>query len=294
MKFFTARTLQKVLWRPYNSAHSYRQETVVTDDIAGEQQPGASPAGKRRKSAPFRLALIGPGAVAALGAVVLAVVLATGIFSGSDARPDPATLLRWNSDPAGTVRDLPLITPKPTVRPSPSPTAVPGPPPFANAPFQMVIDKIGVNAPVGTYGLDDNAVPEVPLNGQEVAWYDFSAQPGTGSNAVFAGHVTWSGRGVFYSLNTLASGDTVRLVGDDGTELTYTVSDSFLVDPDDPNSLDVMRARPEDMITIITCDGAFYYTGDPVFGGDYTSRRIVQARLTAATVAADPVPAGDS
>jgi LPXTG-site transpeptidase (sortase) family protein len=144
----------------------------------------------------------------------------------------------------------------------------------------MVIETIGVDAPVGVYGLDANSIPQVPLNAAEVAWYDFSAQPGTGGNAVFAGHVTWSGRAVFYSLNQLVAGDTVRLRGEDGTELLYTVSDSFLVDPDDPNALAVMGPASADMITIISCDGDFYYTGDPVFRGDYTNRRVVQATLT--------------
>ena len=31
------------------------------------------------------------------------------------------------------------------------------------------------------------------------------------------------------------------------------------------------------VMTIITCDGTRYYTGDPVFGHDYTERRIIRA-----------------
>jgi LPXTG-site transpeptidase (sortase) family protein len=144
----------------------------------------------------------------------------------------------------------------------------------------MVIDRIGVNAPVNPYGLDRNAVPQVPLNAYEVAWYNWSAEPGTGSNAVFAGHVTWSGNAVFYHLDTLAAGDQVRLLGPNGSQLVYTVTDSYMVDPNDPSALSVMAPTAQDVITIITCDGEFFYTGDPVFRGDYTNRRVVRASFT--------------
>ena len=150
----------------------------------------------------------------------------------------------------------------------------------------MIIDSIGVDAPVETYGLDANAIPDVPTgpNAAEViAWYDFSGEPGTGDNAVFSGHVTWFGQAVFWDLKKLEPGDTITLRGNDGTELVYSVSDSFLVDPSDPESVQVMGNMSEDVITLITCGGDFVDTGDPVFGGDYTSRRVVRASLVSVT-----------
>jgi sortase A len=152
-------------------------------------------------------------------------------------------------------------------------------PPLGDAAYRIVIDRIGVNANVFTYGLDANRVPEVPLNGSDVAWYNFSDRPGTGSNAVFAGHVTWGGEAVFYSLDQVQPEDLIYLRGDNGVELTYRVTESFLVDPDDPNSLSVMSPTNKDVITLITCGGTFYYTGNPVFNGDYTHRRIVRAEF---------------
>ena len=136
-----------------------------------------------------------------------------------------------------------------------TPTPVPEPPLDEGA-YTMIIESLGVNAKVDTYGLDPNAVPEVPTGpgaAEVVAWYNFSAEPGTGSNAVFAGHVTWSGPGVFFSLTSVTNGDEIRLLGADGAQLTYVVSDVFQVDAYDPDSLQVMRATDEDVITIITC-----------------------------------------
>lgn len=185
--------------------------------------------------------------------------------------------------------ELPIVTRSatPTLAPAsdtetPSPTPVPEPPLDEGA-YAMIIDKLGVNAQVDTYGLDPNAVPVVPTGpgaAEVVAWYNFSAEPGTGSNAVFAGHVTWFGPGVFYSLTSVTNGDEIKLVGPDGTELTYVVNDVFQVDANDPESLQVMRATDEDVITIITCDGDFVDTGDPVYGGEYPYRLVVRAALT--------------
>jgi len=166
-------------------------------------------------------------------------------------------------------------------RPSGAPSPPPGPP-LPDSGYRIAIGKIGVDAPVDVYGLDDKGVPEVPLGSdaaEVVAWYDFSARPGTGSNAVFAGHVSWNGKAVFYDLQTLQTGDVIELVGAEGTRLTYVVSANFAVDPNDADSLQVMQPTDTDVITLITCGGTFFETGDPVAGGDYTLRVIVRAEL---------------
>ena len=192
-----------------------------------------------------------------------------------------------DSEPDIELRDLaeaPIVilsdTPTPAADTG-TPTPVPEPP-LDEGTYTMIIDALDVNAQVDTYGLDPNAVPEVPTGpgaADVVAWYNFSAEPGTGSNAVFAGHVTWFGPGVFFSLTSVTNGDEIRLVGSDGTELTYVVNDVFQVDAYDPESLQVMRATDEDVITIITCDGDFVDTGDPVYGGEYPFRLVIRAAL---------------
>jgi hypothetical protein len=49
-----------------------------------------------------------------------------------------------------------------------------------------------------------------------------------------------------------------------------------------------MSPTGSDVMTIITCDGTRYYTGDPVFGHDYTERRVIRATPSGVT----PPPAG--
>jgi LPXTG-site transpeptidase (sortase) family protein len=165
--------------------------------------------------------------------------------------------------------------------------AAPPAPPLRDSGYQLVIEKLGINAPVSTFGLDADNVPQVPYTAGDVAWYDFSARPGTGGNAVFAGHVTWNGAAVFYNLDQVQTGDQVLLQGDDGTRLVYQVSSVFQVDPADPDSLKVMWATDRDVMTIITCSGKFVDTDDPIFGGEYTNRLVVRADL----LSVDPPPA---
>lgn len=196
----------------------------------------------------------------------------------------------------GAVYDRTPVTPSPSPVPTPSPTPAPTPvaappgPAFVRTPYippgrepyRLVIDSIGINAPVTAEYTDARGIPQVPRNGWEVAWYAFSAQPGTGDNAVFAGHVTWNGVAVFYNLNNLGVGDQIRLEGDDGTTLLYTVTDAFLISPDDPNAVSVMRPTGYDSITLISCEGSFY--SDGAFG-DYTDRRVIRASLIEKQVA---------
>ncbi len=198
--------------------------------------------------------------------------------------------------PGGGEEEAALVvaSPSPQASAAPAPTVAPAPAPAPPPPLQpplsdtqsMIIERIGVNAPVAVYGLDENRVPIVPTGdwaGGVVAWYDFSARPGTGGNAVFAGHVTWNGAAVFYSLSSLGAGDLIRLVDDRGAQVVYQVVMNESMDPNDPATLQMMYPSDHDLLTIVTCGGSFYRTGDPVFGGEYTSRTVIRAQLVSVT-----------
>ena len=215
----------------------------------------------------------------AVGAVSLLAlgVLGYAVFPGGG--EEEATLVAVSPSPSASA------SPAPTVAPAPPPPPAPLPPPLSDT-QSMIIDRIGVNAPVAVYGLDENRVPVVPTGdwaGGVVAWYDFSAKPGTGGNAVFAGHVTWNGAAVFYSLSTLGAGDQIRLVDDRGAQVVYQVVMNESMDPNDPATLQMMYPSDHDILTIVTCGGSFYRTGDPVFGGEYTSRTVIRAALVSIT-----------
>jgi LPXTG-site transpeptidase (sortase) family protein len=224
--------------------------------------------------------VLGGGYLAATGYDVLTPA------SGADAPVSEHRVIRAAPDEVGGVYDrfvaatpgIPVATPEAVAAQAPVPApAQAAPAPAARAiPYRLIIDRIGVNAPVGVYGLDAKQIPQVPLNGHEVAWYRFTSEPGGGGNAVLAGHVTWNGRGVFYRLDDLGAGDRIAIERQDGSRLIYTVSSVFLVDADDPNSVSVMGPMPSDTLTLITCGGSPYYVGGTL-RYDYTHRLIVRA-----------------
>jgi len=225
-------------------------------------------------SSPWRRLMLALGALSFVGGVAL---LTAGFFvlngSGDDRPTAPLVDV--------STLDLQLPTGTPAAAAPATPTPRPAPP-LGDQPYNFVIEKLKVDAPVITLGLDANAVPEVPTGpdaASVVVWYNFSAKPGTGSNAVFAGHVTWNGAAVFYDLTSIQKGDVIKLRGTNGKELSYTVDSVYDVDPADPNSLKVMQGTDKDALTIITCDGTFTDTGDPVFGGEYSNRLVVRAYL---------------
>lgn len=144
---------------------------------------------------------------------------------------------------------------------------------------RMIIPSLGVNAPVVEMGMDDEQVPEVPLNAQDIAWYTFSPKPGDGGNAVFAGHINWdTAPGVFADLKDLQPGEIIRLISAEGDEYTYEVVDNFSVDPLESDSLQVLAPTQTDTITLISCGGTWVPDrDDDRFGGSYTDRIIVKA-----------------
>jgi LPXTG-site transpeptidase (sortase) family protein len=239
------------------------------------------------------------GLILGLGAALLAAgvtLLGIGLIGYFD---DDTSSAPEASSVADTLTSIDDVEYLPVAIPyyNPQPTAPEPEPPAVTVPLRLMIDRLGVDAPVGVYELDENGVPEVPVAddaAEVVAWYDFSSKPGAGSNAVFAGHINWNrAPAVFANLNDLQAGDVVRLVSDDGREYTYEVFANFAVDPYDTESLKVMAPTETDTVTLITCGGSWIPDPSEQFGGDYTNRTIVQAKLVDASVAV-PAPSAIS
>ena len=93
---------------------------------------------------------------------------------------------------------------------------------------RLVIPAANINAPLQVKGVNSRNEMENPDGKDNVAWYNFTAKPGLGSNAVFSGHVDWftGERGVFWGLRDLKEGDEVDVKHSDGMELKYKVVDN--------------------------------------------------------------------
>ncbi|MCS7255675.1 MAG: class F sortase [Thermomicrobium sp.] len=136
------------------------------------------------------------------------------------------------------------------------------------------IPAIGVDAPVVRKGLDASRRMEAPDRPDEVAWYDFSALPGEGSNVVLAGHVDFVGVGpaVFWDLWRVRVGDIVELQLADGRVVRYRVSGLETVEEATAPVERIVGPTPMERLTLITCAGNY----NPATGR-YDQRLIVVA-----------------
>ena len=102
------------------------------------------------------------------------------------------------------------------------------------------------------------AAPDGP---DDVVWYEFTAEPGSGGNAVFGGHVDFVGYGpaVFWRLRELVEGDVIEIGLENGDSHRYEVTAMATV-PAEATALDlftVIGPTDHDVITLITCNGTF-------------------------------------
>jgi LPXTG-site transpeptidase (sortase) family protein len=181
-------------------------------------------------------------------------------------------------------RLAPLSAASPAAVSQQQPAAEPSAPawtplPSANGPFmptKLVIEKLGVQAPVEIKGVDSHNVMQAPDRPFDVAWYQFTAKPGSGSNAVFAGHKDFSGIGpaIFYHLPDLRVGDAIDVVSGQGTEVRYKVTQSQAYPVSSMPMAQILSASKSDQLTLITCAGAFH-------NGAYDQRLVVHATKAA-------------
>ena len=213
----------------------------------------------KRNSRLNRLSLVvmGAGVASLVAAVTLFVLTLTG-FLGSDGYSGPGTTTAF-----GAINEA--LTPQPT--------ATPDLPPPSGAPIaRIAIPRFEVDAPVVVRSVDASGVMQTPDGPADVAWYDFSAKPGYGSNAVFSGHVDYINYGpaVFWNLKDLEMGDAIEVRLVDGTVYKYRVVARDQVYAATANIGEIVGSTPQDVITLITCGGSWN-------GSQYDQRVIVRA-----------------
>jgi LPXTG-site transpeptidase (sortase) family protein len=168
----------------------------------------------------------------------------------------------------------------------PAPTLEPNVPLASTAPLERIlIPRIGVDAPVVVKGVGDDGVMQSPDGPWDVAWYDFSARPGFGSNAVFSGHVDYRdvGPAVFWRLRELEQGDIIRVRLADGAEYGYRVMAKNTFDAATAPVAEIVGPTPQEVITLITCIGTFDQTTR-----QYDQRLVVRAERTLSAETSSP------
>jgi LPXTG-site transpeptidase (sortase) family protein len=167
-----------------------------------------------------------------------------------------------------------LYASEPTTQPEELVTPTPTAPPPAALSVRLVIPKIGIDAPVTVKGLDPSGAMQNPNGPEDVAWYDFTARPGQGGNAVFSGHLDYHdyGPAVFARLREMTAGDLVEVRLEDGTVHRYVVTISVLYPAESAPSQEIVGPTGREMVTMVTCGGT--WQGRPQ---GYSHRLVVRA-----------------
>lgn len=125
-------------------------------------------------------------------------------------------------------------------------------------PTRLVIERIGVNAPVINLGLDKNGAMQTPGNGTDTGWYINSPTPGELGPAVIAAHVdTKAGQAVFARLNKLQAGDKITVQRTDGTTAEFVVNSVKQYPQSDSPTEEIYGNTGHAAIRLITCGGTF-------------------------------------
>jgi LPXTG-site transpeptidase (sortase) family protein len=170
-----------------------------------------------------------------------------------------------------------------TPTPGPSPTPVTNYPPASEAPIaRLQIPVVGIDAAVVVGGVDAAGVMESPDNAFDTLWYNFSAKPGYGGNAVFSGHVDYVrvGPAVFWRLKDLNPGDEIQVRLDDGTVYRYVVKSRERFPAETAPVEQIVGPTSTETVTLITCTGTFNSATH-----QYDERLVVRAERVS-----DPAP----
>ncbi len=129
----------------------------------------------------------------------------------------------------------------------------------APAPITLTIESLGIEAPIGSYGVDARGQMEVPDSVSEVAWYRWGPSPGEQGSAVLAAHVDLAGQGagVFFNLNQLEPGAIVIIDYEDGSAGAFEVAARVAYDKDELPLEVIFSRQGSPVVTLITCGGGF-------------------------------------
>jgi sortase (surface protein transpeptidase) len=142
-------------------------------------------------------------------------------------------------------------------------------------PVHLQIPAIEVSTPLVKLGRLPDGTLQVPKAWGTAGWYDQGPRPGQPGPAVILGHVdSKSGPAVFYQLQTLRPGDTVRIGLANGRTLVFRVQRLQRYPKDEFPTEAVYFPTLDRELRLITCGGDFDYARD-----SYVDNIVVYATL---------------
>ena len=128
----------------------------------------------------------------------------------------------------------------------------------SDVPRALYIDKLGIRARIVGVGTASDNSMQTPKNIYDSGWYTNSAKLGTIGAVVIDGHASGSTRmGLFAYIDTLKSGDEIRIEQGDGTVFRYKVVHNQTTPMNDVDMSKVLQpyGGASQGLTLITCTG---------------------------------------
>jgi hypothetical protein len=183
---------------------------------------------------------------------MLALCLALSVLAGCTASPASTArpAVSVTAAPQATVPDIPRVDASLGSLTAPS----------VVAPVRIRLDRLGIDMRVTAEGLDAQGAMALPANAADAGWYRFSpglaAQKGA---TVIAAHIDsrHDGIGPFSRLKNATVGDTITVMGADGSTVAYTVTELRQVGKIDAPMADVFDASGAPRLSLVTCGGVF-------------------------------------
>lgn len=123
-------------------------------------------------------------------------------------------------------------------------------------PQRLVVEDIGVDESLIDLGIAPDGAMEVPVDAADAGWFTPGGRPGGNGPTVIAGHVdSPTGGGVFARLTELEPGDRIQVMGADGEQLEYAVTEVGDHAKDTFPTERVFGATGRDTLRLITCTG---------------------------------------
>lgn len=127
---------------------------------------------------------------------------------------------------------------------------------------RLRIPTLAVDMPVIPVGLEADGAMEIPDDVTTAGLYDpdgLGVKPGQPGTAVYASHVDSrrQGRGALYELSTVVTGDEISVVGYDGVETLWRVTNVTSYRKEVLPLAQIFTFQGNPRIAVITCGGEF-------------------------------------
>lgn len=121
-------------------------------------------------------------------------------------------------------------------------------------PSRLIIPKLGVETNIIPMGITATGNMEAPTTNQVTGWYKYGARPGNVGTAVIDGHLGLSNEAVFGKLDQLAIGDTISVIDDQGSTISFIVK-RIATYQKDSDATDIFTSGAGSHLNLITCNG---------------------------------------